>query len=155
MHSVLFVCTANICRSPMAMGLLQGIVYDTIVDWRIESAGTWAIEGQPAARFTQQVLLTRGIDLRNHRSRLVSNPMMEQFNLILAMESGHKEALKVEFPFASKKIFTVSQMIDQVFDIIDPIGGPLLDFEATARELTQIIQKGFGKIEMLSSAKNS
>ena len=151
MHSVLFICTANICRSPMAMGLLQGKVIDFIDDWKIESAGTWAAEGQPAARFTQQVLLARGIDISSHRSRSVTPYLLKTFNLILTMEAGHKEALKVEFPDISRKFFTLSQMIDQSFDIFDPIGGPLVEFEETAREIFQILTKGFNKIEKLSN----
>ena len=61
MHSVLFVCAANICRSPMAMGLLQWKVSHDKENWLIKSAGVWPLENQTAARHTQKLLSEHGL----------------------------------------------------------------------------------------------
>lgn len=149
MHTVLFVCTANICRSPMAMGLLrQKVGY--MDDWRIESAGTWSISGEPPAWNTQLVLAQRGIDIRNHRSRPVNRDLLKEFRLILVMEAGHKEALRVEFPEVADRVYLLSEMVGDSYNIPDPMGFSLESFEETLRELEQILDRGFARIRELS-----
>jgi len=90
MHSVLLVCTANICRSPMAEALLRARLGEAAADWRIESAGTWALEGEGAAPRAIKVLKARGIDLSQHRSRVVDASLLNRARLVLVMEKGHK-----------------------------------------------------------------
>ena len=151
MNSVLFICTANICRSPIAMGLLRAKVAGTGENWRIESAGTWAIDGAPAAVNSQLVLAEMGIDISNHRSRMVREKMLGEFNLILTMERGHKEALRIEFPQYRDRIYLLSEMVGGIFDIHDPIGRPLDEFRDTALEINQILDEGFERILELSA----
>ena len=150
MPSVLFVCTANICRSPLAMALFRDKMEGEPDEWRVESAGTWALTGEPAAQKSQQVLAERGLDVSEHRARSVSLELLSSFNLILTMEKGHKEALQVEFPGISDRVYMLSEMIGSGFDIHDPIGGPLVDFQDTAEELERILTEGFEKIYRLA-----
>lgn len=155
MRSVLFVCTANICRSPMAEGLMRYHVsehnpYEDDDVWRIQSAGTWAIDGAPAAVNSIRAMEERKIDIRKHRSRLITLGIMQEFNLILTMENGHKEALHVEFPDLASRVYLISEMIGKHFNIVDPIGGPLVDFRDTADEIEHILTSGFSKISELS-----
>ena len=150
MYSVLFVCTANICRSPMAMGLWQDMIKDRADEWIVESAGTWAPEGEPAAQRTQLVLQELGIDLRDHRSRQVNQQMLSQFNLILVMERGHKEALRVEFPEIAKNVYLLSEMIGANFEIQDPIGMSMAEFLLTRNEISEILTAGSKKIHTLA-----
>ena len=152
MPSVLFVCTANICRSPMAEALLKEKVKNLpdAEKWHIASAGTWADDGNPAALFTQQLLLERGIDIRAHRSQPVSRDLLEEFNLILTMERNHKEALNIEFPEYAGRIFMISDLTGVGYDIADPIGGPLYDYEITLIELENLIERGFSRIVSLA-----
>ena len=132
------------------MGLMRKLVQASGSDWRVESSGTWAINGEPAAINTQKVLEARGIDIRSYRSRLITRELMRQFNLILTMERGHKEALSIEFPDLAGRVHLLSEMVGDVYDINDPIGGPLVDFQDTAKEIDQIFSDGFEKIEALS-----
>ena len=111
-YAVLFVCRTNLCRSPMAACLLRDLLSrrdlpsrsDRVAatgrpeEWRIESAGAWAQEGQPAAPLARRALGEWGLDLPDHRSRSVSRELLQGFHLILAMERGQVEALRAEFP---------------------------------------------------------
>ncbi len=154
-RSVLFVCTANICRSPMAVGLFQLINTSETALWRVESAGVYAKTGCPAAEYTLRVLEDRGIDLSDHRSRAISSELMTDFQLILTMEKNHKEALQAAFPEHSHKTMVFTAIVGENRDIIDPIGRSYLEYEHTARELESILQLGFPYIcRMTGEIKN-
>ena len=158
MPSVLFFCTANVCRSPMASAIFGNIVSQrgNGENWRIESAGTWAVEGIPAVQNTQLTLASLyKIDIHEHRSRCVSQELLSSFDLILTMEKGHKEALQVEFPGLAGRVYLLSEMVGEDKEIEDPIGGPLIDYRETARELDRILTDGFEKIRQLAESSSS
>lgn len=146
MNAVLFVCTANICRSPMAAGLLKRLVAGNQENWRIESAGVRAIDGSEAVWGTQAVLQARGIDIRDHRSRQITRVMLAEFPLVLVMEHGHKEGLRAAFPEFADRIFLLSEMIGKKKEIIDPMGGALVDYVETANEIEAILAAGMDTI---------
>ncbi len=150
MKTLLLVCTANICRSPMAMAILrEQIRCEGLADaWRVESAGTWALEGQPASSGAQQAMAKRGLDLGPHRSRIVTRDLLRAADLVLVMERGHKEALCVEFPEEASRIYLLSEMEPgaPTEDIGDPVGGTLEEYEATADELNRRLLRGFQTI---------
>jgi protein-tyrosine-phosphatase len=151
MPSVLFVCTANICRSPMAMGLLRNQVSQDEKDWNIQSAGVWAQKGHPPSDFGRMVLLRRGIDISDHKSQPVTSELVQDFNLILVMEARHKDALVAAFPAYSYRFYLLSEMVRKSFDVEDPFGMALPDYEDTAQEIEQILQEGFYLIQTLST----
>lgn len=157
MPSILFICTANICRSPMASALFQKICLENndLHSWRVESAGTWSREGDPAAEGTKVVMKLQGIDISSHRSRLVQKETIEEFDLILTMERGHKEALQYEFPPQANRIFMLSEMVGLEFDIKDPYGGPMVGYEKTANEIEILLRDGFNTILSLVSNNSS
>lgn len=150
MRSVLFICAANICRSPMAMGLFSAQVIPAAGEWQIASAGIFAPAGYPAAQNTLAVLKQRGIDLGQHRSSQVTQEMVQTYNLILTMERGQKEALQIAFPTQAQKVFLLSEMIGGFWEIVDPIGGSFSDFEDTAREIEHILTAGYEMIYSLA-----
>jgi protein-tyrosine-phosphatase len=151
MRSVLFVCAANICRSPMAMGLFSAQVMPEASDWQIASAGIFAPTGYLAAQNTLAVLNQRGIDLSQHRSSQISQDLMQTFNLILTMERGQKEALQIAFPKQAPRVYLLTEMIGENWEIVDPVGGALRDFEETAREIQHILTTGYEKIRSLAA----
>jgi protein-tyrosine-phosphatase len=138
----------------MAVGLLQAHTRQEGEKWRIESAGIWLLGNYPAAKNTLSVLASRGIDLSAHRSHLVSEELIREFNLVLTMERGHKEALKVAFPPCAGRIYMLSEMVGESGDIADPIGRSLDDFEQTALELEQIIVQGSDRIRQLAGSSS-
>ena len=153
MASILMVCTANICRSPMAEGLVKKTLFqqERFKDWHVSSAGTWTVDGQPASSMTRKVLQTRGLDISAHRSRSITKDILLSSDLILTMERGHKEALLAEFPAVAGKLFLLSELIGLHRDIVDPMGGDLADFEDTAREIEKILIKAQDRIYTLGA----
>lgn len=148
MPSILFVCTANVCRSPMASAIFQQLLSERITEgeWRIESAGVWGMDGSPVALGSLEALSKMNIDLSGHYAQSVSEDLLDEFDLILTMERGHKEALQWQFPEIRGQVYMLSEMVGKIFDIRDPIGGSTADFEETARELAKMINDGFEQI---------
>lgn len=150
MYSVLFICAYNICRSPMAMGLLRSQVFGS-EEWKIESAGVWARDGYPVHKFVYSLLMEKGINLSQHSSQKITKEILEQFNLILVMEMGQKEGIKIAFPDVAEKVFLLAEMIDQRYDIVDPVDGDMIDFIETAKEIELILLDGFDRIRYYAS----
>jgi protein-tyrosine phosphatase len=89
---ILVVCTGNICRSPMAEGLLrQMLSKKKKANVHIHSAGTHGLDSQPAAPFAIQAAAEMGIDISGHRARSLDRDMVAKADLILVMEPFHRE----------------------------------------------------------------
>jgi protein-tyrosine-phosphatase len=155
MPSVLFICTANICRSPMANALFKQKIRNEFGSegWLITSAGTWATNGTPASQNSIIVMKEKGLDIHDHRSQIVSRELLQKHNLVLTMERGHKEALQIEFPELADRVYLLSEMFGGKFDIHDPYGRLIEDYRVTANELDQILSDGFDKICQLADEK--
>jgi protein-tyrosine phosphatase len=154
MISVLFVCTANRFRSPIASALfVRSLVRNgDLEDYHIESAGTWAESGAlvvPTAKWINENL---ELDLEMHKARRVNRELLGRQDLILVMENSHWEALRVEFPEIKNRIHLLANVVTgMAYDIPDP-GGPVPGdtFLNVARELLQLIDAGFEKICILA-----
>jgi protein-tyrosine-phosphatase len=92
---VLFICTGNSCRSPMAEGILKKMLRENKVDdFEVSSAGISAPSGVPASLFTMEVSKTRNVDLSQHRSRQLNKQILKKADLILAMSDEHLEYVR-------------------------------------------------------------
>jgi len=151
-RSVLFVCTANQCRSPMAEALLKSLAArrGEADRWQVQSAGTWTEPGRPATQLSQAVMRRRSIDLSGHRSHLIDADMLGKAAVILVMTRHHKEAVQAEFPEIRHKVYLLSQLVDRSFDIEDPYGGTLDDYELCATDLQDILTDGYDRLVELA-----
>jgi protein-tyrosine-phosphatase len=155
MPRILFVCTANICRSPVAEALFADWLrrHNMPAEWLAASAGTWADTGTPAAAYSREVLNERGLDLSAHRARRIDAEMLADANLVLCMTRAHCEALQVEFPQFSERIKPLSIMAGPAYDIDDPYGGPRSGYEAMVAELDDLIERGAQRILVAAQPK--
>ena len=152
LYSVLFVCRQNVCRSPMAACLLCDLVAQNgdLSAWRIESAGTWSVEGDALAQRAYQAMKQLELKLDGHRSRCVSYDLLQSFNLILTMEKGQQEALGIEFPKLRSRIYCLSELIGQHWDLLDPPGGDLTDYVAMAQQMRRVLMDGINEVKRLA-----
>lgn len=148
MPSVLFVCTANRYRSPIAAAAFTARLKekDEANQWLVGSAGTWTKPGLPPLPVAIQMARKYGLDIEKNTSRPISEALLSQYDLILVMEKGQKEALGTEFPGFSKRIYLLSEIADgRVYDIPDPA-----HFENEAdeviRDMLGLIRAGYEKI---------
>jgi protein-tyrosine-phosphatase len=156
--SVLFICTGNICRSPMAEALFRARLKDQRADyqsWRVESAGTWTTDGAPASKRSVQVMGAYGLDINGHRARTVTSAMLESFDLILTMEPGHKEALCVEFPSIAQRVFLLSEMHGATIPVEDPYGGSLEEYQKAAERISAHLEQGMPRILAMVDARHT
>ena len=154
MPTVLIVCTGNLCRSPMVEGLLRArLMRDPMRHhWKVVSAGTQAGQGLTASVYAVEEMAERGIDLCGHSSRSVSEELVEEADLVLALTRHHAEALAAAFPRHARKVRLLSQMVGQQYDVCDPYGGTRLEYGHVARELEQLVESGYEHIVVLAEA---
>ncbi len=153
MPTILFVCTANICRSPVAEALFADWVKRQGLpgEWQVRSAGTWAEAGAPASTFSRAVLAEQGLDLAEHKAQRVDGELIASADLVLCMTRSHLEALRAEFPQAAGKIILMSQMVGFSYDVPDPYGGPRRGFEEMVKELRDMIERGGPRVVAMVS----
>ena len=123
---VLFVCTGNTCRSPMAEGLFNLAVKER-GDYETSSAGIAASKGAPCNPETAKLLGKRGIALDSFSSRMVSDEILSAATHVFAMTQGHLQALEARFPEHSDKFYLVCEFVEIPnegvgIDVPDPIG---------------------------------
>jgi protein-tyrosine phosphatase len=143
MPSVLFVCTANVCRSPLAEVLLRDWLRRQAVpgQWTVGSAGTWAEAGMPASSYSQVMAEERGLTLAPHAARTVDGPLLAAADVILCMSRSHREALQIEFPEHAARIHLWTALAGPPYDIADPYGGPRAGYAAMAAEMEALVEK--------------
>ena len=152
-YRLLFVCMANQCRSPIAAGAFrqclqelgeQGVVTGT---WQVESAGTWAVPGCPIHREMWAAAQSLGLDTGYHSSCTIEEmEPLTSFDLILTMEQGQKEALRVEFLSIAQRVYLLSEMAGIAYSVPDPIGGTMEDYRSSVREITRLVRDGLPRI---------
>jgi glycine hydroxymethyltransferase len=126
MKTILFVCTGNVCRSPMAEGIFRHIMKGRR-DFQVMSAGIGAIEGQAPSHYAVQAVKELGIDISKQRSRMLTAELVQQADYIFGMTHSHVDSVYLLYPQAAEKTFLLREFDEtlDVFekDISDPIGG--------------------------------
>jgi protein-tyrosine phosphatase len=151
MRTIVFVCTGNICRSPMAEAFLKRtLAREGLTGYVVRSAGVWAANGRPASPYAIQVMARRGMDISRHRAHSLTRADVEEADLILAMASEHVEAIEMLLPQYRPKIHLLSEMAGRHDDIPDPGGGPLYEYLQCADELEDLIEQSCPQILKLA-----
>ena len=126
MKTILFVCTGNVCRSPMAAGILRRAVAGR-GGYRVLSAGLGAVDGQPPSSYAVQAVQELGIDISNERSRILTAELVQQADYVFAMTHSHVDTVQLLYPQAAEKTFLLREFDETLDtfekDISDPIGG--------------------------------
>src|SRR5438477_5598804 len=155
MKTILFVCTGNICRSPMAEGLFRQAVKGRN-DFRVISAGVGAVEGMPPSEHAVHALKELGIDISRQRSRMLTADVVHEADFIFGMTHSHVDAVTLLYPQAAEKTFLLREFDETLdnyeADISDPIGGSYETYVACRDQIEQGIVGMVRFIEQTSGA---
>ncbi len=147
MLTILFMCTANRYRSPIAAACFRReLQLRGLQDaWQVISAGTWAVDGMPAAAEAIRQANRMGLDIARHTSQAITPELMGSADLIIVMEQGHQEALQTEFPRDARKVHLLSEATTgKSYDIPDPMG--LGTNGSIPQEICELIHEGFERM---------
>ncbi|MCC6659805.1 MAG: low molecular weight protein arginine phosphatase [Phycisphaerales bacterium] len=148
MKTIVFVCSGNTCRSPMAEAIARHLLAresvakgsedgPAPVEVLVRSAGIAAGPGEPAAPEGREALRRLGIEMGRHASKPLTRRMIQDADEVLTMTASHARAVAAMEPDAAAKVST----IDPAGDVPDPIGGPQPVYDETARVLLDLIRE--------------
>ncbi len=131
-RSILFVCTANITRSPSMEALFRNLVIRGTEEWQISSAGVMAHKGSPPHPVISFILSQRGISIAKHRSKPIDKKLISQYYWIIVAEQQHKESLISQFPEVANRIAVLREYTTDLAikdtDLPDPTGKEVGDY---------------------------
>ncbi|NLM97944.1 MAG: RpiB/LacA/LacB family sugar-phosphate isomerase, partial [Halanaerobiaceae bacterium] len=154
MPGVLFVCTGNTCRSPMAEFLFNKYVKEDkkLKNWVAVSAGISTLPGLSASEHVITVLGEEGLDPLGHRSRQLDDKLIQEADLVLTMTEKHKEIIIGLYPEFAEKVFTLKEFTkegddDRDRDIPDPFGQSEEIYRKTKEELKNEVKLVLKKLK--------
>lgn len=135
-QNILFVCTGNTCRSPMAETIFKSLDPDT----QVRSRGLVVLFPEPVNPKAEMVLGNHNLALGNHVTHQLKVTDIEEGTLILTMTEAQKERVEKNFA-VTDNLFTLKEFVGEIGDVTDPYGGTLMDYEDCYVELVRLIKK--------------
>ncbi|UCE66157.1 MAG: low molecular weight protein arginine phosphatase [Candidatus Zixiibacteriota bacterium] len=153
---VLFVCTGNTCRSPLAEGILKNLLKSKGIEHiQVSSAGTAGLDDLPASENAVLAAKVWDVDISEHRSRPINSRIIESSDLILAMSPEHVNYILKLSPAAKNRTYLIkgypTPFSPSQEGVRDPIGGPLDFYNQTYLELDEILRRIEGDIIDISN----
>ncbi len=141
MDTVLFVCTGNTCRSPMAEGFFRCQGGEGRTGLKAASAGLYTTGGMPASEFAVTAARERGADISGHHSKLLNQEILEHARYIFCMTAAHHDRLLEQHPEVQEKVYLIGDE-----DIADPFGGDLMSYRSAADEIYEAVRTIIAKL---------
>jgi protein-tyrosine-phosphatase len=148
LKKLLFVCSGNTCRSPLAEGIAKKIFPEELLkEVEITSAGSSALDGLPASTLAIQVAGKHSVDLTEHKATLLNKSLVTEADLIITMASSHRDTVGVIEPSALEYTYVLTALCDEESgDIPDPIGLGVAEYEKTYRIVEKCLRQFVKKL---------
>lgn len=155
MSQIVFICTKNQFRSPLAAAILNQELATRNVpgEWIVDSAGSWVADLAPATPEALIEAAKRGLDLSSHTAKGIETLDFDSIDLLLVMEQGQKESVLLEFPKLFDRTFLVSELSGPAYSIPDPYITKE-PYDVIAQEIEVLIKDNFEKIVSIASRKD-
>ncbi|HKL13363.1 MAG TPA: low molecular weight protein arginine phosphatase [Halanaerobiales bacterium] len=144
---LLFVCTGNTCRSPMAEYFAKEYIKENnIEDIEVSSAGINAAIGEKATQEAIEVMQEKGIDIMKHKSKMLMEEDLKENDKVFTMTNSHKEVIEDMYDY--DEVYTLKHFVKSCedCDILDPYGYDVDIYRETRDEIEQAVKKLLNKL---------
>jgi protein-tyrosine-phosphatase len=132
LKKILFVCSGNTCRSPLAEGIANKVFPEgKPFKSHFSSAGSSAQDGLPASPLAIKVAKAKSLDISNHKAKLLNRTLVKEADLIVVMGSNHRDTIGIIDPSALEYTYLLTDFCEEEGDIIDPMGMGVEMYEKT------------------------